>query len=242
MDKLGNILRKFYKKYGVDNEGPPDGINLSHLAPDLDMDKDLDLIMSITNNQSTWENFNYCKPQIEVVAKLLEDSTNFLNEIDNTTQIYPDDSEFMKLVNGNFWYYLGSGVEQLPENMIKVFPFNILQKQLLLVQGSLVFRLYISLVYMKESPVLNILEEASRRNMPISEECNKLLRCDYLRHLRNSLAHASFMPTIAGIYFEDRNGFKTISTPGFLNLLLSWILVINTCCLTVISKHINDNK
>jgi hypothetical protein len=77
--------------------------------------------------------------------------------------------------------------------------------------------------------------------MFISTECLKLLKCDYVRHIRNSLAHSSFKSSVAGLYFQDRNGFKTISTPGFLNLLLSWIMVINTCCLTVISDHIKDN-
>lgn len=240
MDRLGDILRDFYQKYGVKDEGPPKNINVSKLAPNLIIDSELNRIIRISNDAFSWSKFKECRSQLECVAELLYDSSDFLNEIDKTSHSFPDENDFHQMVNGNFWYYLASNVEHLPNEMAKSIKIGKLHKRLLLVQGSLVFRLYMSLVYMKEGPVITILEEAAKNRMPISLECCRFIKCDYLRHIRNSLAHASFESTIAGIYFKDRNGFETISTPGFLNLLLSWVLVINTCCLTVISNHIND--
>lgn len=240
MDEIGDVLRKFYFKYGIKNEGPPKGINVSSLLPDLSIDDELIRLRDILNNDESSTKFSVCKNQLNKIAELLSDGDKFLREIDQSAINYSSDSEFEHMVNGNFWYFVANKIEELPKEMTDEFDLGILQKQLLLVQGSLVFRLYMALVYMKEGPVFDILERAVQKNMKISEECLKLLRCDYVRHIRNALAHSSFEASIAGLFFSDRSGFKTISTPGFLNYLLTWIMVINTCCLTVISDHIQD--
>ena len=94
--------------------------------------------------------------------------------------------------------------------------------------------MYVALVYMKEGPTINILNQAARNRKPISQMAKKLLQCDYVRHLRNALSHSTFESTAFGIYFNDHDKFETVASPEFLNSLTTWVMLINLQCLSVI--------
>jgi hypothetical protein len=241
-DQIGNSLRRFYRMYGVANEGPPDNFNVSALLPSEDFQDEINLIDKICSDLLVIKKHEECAELIENVANSLGES-NFMEEIADSA-IEFDKSDKEHLTNGIFWHYLASvlhpklGKEldvkisipgQLPE----------INQELLKVQGSLIFRMYVALVYMKEGPTLNILNQAARNRKPISQMAKKLLHCDYVRHLRNALSHSTFKSTTFGIYFNDYDKFETVASPEFLNSLTTWVMLINLQCSTVID-HKNE--
>ncbi len=221
----------------MENEGPPDNLNVTHLFPSANYSEDINLIKRICSNQKTVNKHNECKELIEYVASSLTDS-EFMNEI-NDSVIDSADSERDHLTNGIFWHYLASILDPKIGRKYGVnipFPDELPQvkQELLKVQGSLIFRLYITLVYMKEGPTIGLLHQAAKNRKPISQKAKKLLRCDYVRHLRNALSHSTFKSTSFGIYFNDEDKFETVASPDFLNSLASWIMLLNFQCSTVI--------
>ena len=236
-DHYGNALRKFYNLFGVDNEGPPDSINISALLSSVDFNDEIILIDKICSNQLVIKKHNECKELIEYVANSLGDS-NFMEEIDNSTiEFKPSDKD--RLTNGIFWHYLASVLNPKVSREMEVnipFPGELpeMKQELLKVQGSLIFRMYMALVYMKEGPTIKILNQAAKSRKSISQKAKKLIQCDYVRHLRNALAHSTFESTTFGIYFNDFDKFETVASPEFLNSLTTWIMLINLQCSNVI--------
>lgn len=236
-DTIGDSLRKYYKIFGMENEGPPENLNISELVPQVLGKTDIDLIERICNNPESLRKHKECKELIEKGANLIGDS-NFMNEIDNSIIEYTD-SESEHLTNGIFWHYLASILDPKLKNEIGFeipIPGELpeMKKELLKVQGSLIFRLYIALVYMKEGPLNKMINQTATKRKPISQICKKLLNCDYVRHLRNALSHSTFESTGFGIYFKDSDKFETVGSPEFLNSLTTWIMLLNLQCSTVI--------
>jgi len=240
-DIIGNSLRKYYKTFGMVNEGPPENLNISELFPSAINVDDINLIDRICNDSDAVNKFKECKDLVEKVANLLGDS-NFMKEIDDSI-INCTKSDKDHLTNGIFWHYLAY---MLDPNMQKEFGYEIpipgplsdVTKKLLKVQGSLIFRLYISLVYMKEGPLIKMINQTAINQKPISQIGKKLFRCDYVRHLRNALAHSTFESTSFGIYFNDYGKFDTVASPEFLNFLTTWIMHLNLQCSMVIDFKI----
>lgn len=65
----------------------------------------------------------------------------------------------------------------------------------------------------------------------------KLLRSDYVRHLRNALAHGSFERTFVGVSFQD-DEVKIIATPGFLNHLATCISLAQLQAAAALSRAV----
>lgn len=243
-DTFGDALRKFYKTFGMENEGPPVDTNvtkLTELFSIANFAEDIILIERICNNSEVVKKHNECKELIEFVANSLGDSS-FMSEI-NDSIIDCSNSDKEHLTNGMFWHYLGSVIDPKIGNELGInipFPGELPQvkQELLKVQGSLIFRLYITLVYMKEGPSVNLLNQTARNRKPIAQKVKKLLQCDYVRHLRNALSHSSFESTSFGIYFKDGDKgvvkFETVASPEFLNSLTTWIMLIHLQCSSVI--------
>lgn len=239
IDKIGDSLRKYYKIFGMENEGPSVNFNVSEFLPDALNEQDIKLIERICNNQDSVSKHKECQYLLESVASLLGDSS-FMNEVDNSI-ITSTESESEHLTNGIFWHYLASILDPKmeKENGIKITipgKLPLINEQLLKVQGSLIFRLYISLVYMKEGPLNKIIKKSVINSKPISHFCFKLLNCDYVRHIRNALAHSTFESTGFGIYFNDYGKFETVASPEFLNSLTTWIMLLNLQCSVVIDR------
>lgn len=237
-DDIGDLLRRFYRTYGRPEEGPPDGLNIAELLPASEaIRQDSELLRLFLTDETVQRDFVRCREILEQIATALADSTSFSHELQNLNLQSEVDMEH--LTNGIFWFTLAlqlhpdAGAKpddlslpaQIPE------PF----RRSLQIQGALVFKLYIGLVYMREGALREILATGSATRMPTLTLCNKLLNCDYVRHLRNALSHADFSPCIAGIVFRD-NGYLCIASPGFLDWLCIWLFILYDSCVRVLGK------
>ena len=135
-----------------------------------------------------------------------------------------------ELSNGVFWFSLASSLDKRKHGL-PTTPFDkhmdlpLPLKIRLTVEGTLVFRLYIALVYMREGLLSDLITQGARAGKPCCGRVNKLLNSDYVRRIRNALSHGSFSSCIAGIAFRDDNG-TIVATPGFLNRLCTWLMLI----------------
>ncbi len=242
-DLYGDSLRKFYKQFGMENEGPNENINVSALLPNNDFTGEIKLIENLYNDDVVIRKHNECKELMDDVANSLSDS-GFMDEINESIE-ETKNSDQEHLINGIFWHYWASILHPKVGKELNLsipFPGELpeIKKDLLKVQGSLIFRLYISLVYMKEGPIIDILTRAARNRSPISQKALKLLKCDYVRHIRNSLSHSTFESTSFGIYFIDDKRFKIVGSPEFLNSLITRVMLINFQCSTVLAYKKNN--
>ncbi len=239
-DKYGDILRKFYSMYGRPQEGPPETVNIPKLISDIESPKkDFISLQQMCENAKVHSEFLNCYDLLEKVASCLADSANFFEELDGVvSKIGLNDAH---LSHGIFWYTLATKLDprsdsnevgdlKLPDEI----PFH--WRYMLQVQGALVFRLYIALVYMREGVIQDIMQKGSLEKRPTLVLCRKLINCDYVRHLRNALSHADFTPSVAGIIFRDK-GVLYGGTPGFLDWLCIWIFTIHHITLLIISKN-----
>jgi len=64
-DILGNALRKYYGLFGLEGEGPPQGVNVSELFKNVDFDSDLQLIERICNNEQILRKHKECNGLVE---------------------------------------------------------------------------------------------------------------------------------------------------------------------------------
>ena len=129
-----------------------------------------------------------------------------------------------------FWFALAASLDSrkggLPATPLdETIDLPLPLKVQMSVHGSLVLRLYVALVYMREGVLADLISESSRAGGQCSNRVKKLLRSDYVRHIRNALSHGSFSPCVAGIVFRDE-GAKIVATPGFLNWLCTWLMLI----------------
>ncbi|MBN1511563.1 MAG: hypothetical protein JXB13_06070, partial [Phycisphaerae bacterium] len=91
--------------------------------------------------------------------------------------------------------------------------------------GSLVLRLYVALVYMREERLNDLIAAGANARLPCCGRVRKFLNCDYVRRIRNALGHGTFSPTTAGMAFRDDSG-TIVATPGFLNQICTWLMLI----------------
>jgi hypothetical protein len=144
------------------------------------------------------------------------------------------------LSSGVFWFSLAGSLDSregaLPEtpfDNVADLPFA--TRIQMVVHGSLVLRLYIALVYMREGALNDLIGASAKAGGPCSGRVKKLLHCDYLRRIRNALSHGSFAPCIAGIAFFDDHG-TLVATPGFLGWLSTWLTLIQLQALTACTR------
>jgi len=90
--------------------------------------------------------------------------------------------------------------------------------------GSLVLKLYFTLVFIREADLAKLALESARARKPVSGRLLKLLRSDFVRNIRNSLAHGTFEHVIVGIRFSDDDTIVT-ATPGFVDHLAACLSV-----------------
>jgi len=178
-DQIGDAFRKFYRMYGVANEGPPDNFNVSALLPSEGFQDEIKLINKVCSDQLVIKKHKECAELIKNVANSLGES-NFIEEIaDSAIEFNKSDKDH--LTNGIYWHYLASVLHpKLGKELdVKIsFPGELpeINQELLKVQGSLIFRMYVALVYMKEGPTINILNQVARNRKPISQNAKKLLQ------------------------------------------------------------------
>lgn len=235
-DNNGNILHRFYSLYGRPQEGPPVNLNISDIIPGFN---DIILLQRICDDTKVYRDFVKCRDLVENIAVRLSESSKYVEELEKVlTEI---DINVNHLTNGIFWYTLSSSLDPIESKQTHTelllpkeipLPFRFMLQR----QGSLIFRLYISFVYMKEGVIQDIFQQGNFSKLPILNLCRQLLNCDYIRHLRNALSHADFDTNVGGIVFRDNEVWYG-ATPGFLDWLSIWVFTIHQICVLVLKKR-----
>jgi len=237
-DELGDLLRHFYGTYGAKDEGPPPALNVTRLLAAMPVtENELDILRKALNDTALHQEFLACRAILEDLATRLtrEDLLKELMAIP-----LPSERAFEQLSSGVFWFALATSLDSRKDGL----PVTPLDRALdlplpvrvqMTVQGSLVLRLYIALVYMREGVLSDLVATSSRAGGPCSARVWKLLNCDYVRRIRNALSHGSFSACVAGIVFSDDRG-AIVATPGFLNWLSTWLMLIQLQALAASSR------
>lgn len=226
VDNVGDTLRSFYAVFGVAGEGPPEGLDVTACVGPEVKDADLDVLRGAVGDAVLRGEFARCRQILDEIATLLT-GDGLLRELSaHSVQA----EQFDQLTNGVFWFALASALDQRKGGM----PSTPLDDQVqlpvplrirLAVQGSLILRLYLALVYMREGPLAELIARAAKQGAQCAGLVQRLLNSDYVRHVRNALAHGTFVPSIAGIVFRDE-ARQLPASPGFLGFLCTELMLI----------------
>lgn len=226
-DQVGDVLREFYAAYGTRDEGPPPNVSVTDLVPQASISsEDLAPLRTAINDQTLRRQFGACREILEDLANRLT-SEELLRELSN---IPASNHDIDELSSGVLWFALAGSLDHR-QGGVPTTPFDGQVdlppplKIRMTVEGSLVLRLYVSLVYMREGVMTDLITQGARAGKPCCGRVRRLLSCDYLRRIRNALAHGTFSSCIAGIVFRDDRG-QIVSTPGFLGWLCTWLMLI----------------
>lgn len=237
---LINILREYFTYFGVEDEGPSDEISVFDILPiNENIESDLSILNKILRDDVTKKQFTICNNLIDDLANKLSEKAFFIEELKQIKDKINFDIEGTS--NGIVWFQQALETDPRKTKLLKEIEIDGVDPLLintLKIQGSLILRLYISLVYMRSGPVYEILRVGSKNKCKIMNTSYKLFNSDYIRHLRNSLSHGTFRTNIAGVYFKDNN-YEIVSTPGFLDKLCMWIFVLYYQCVLFIESDID---
>jgi hypothetical protein len=240
LDPIGDLLREFYASYGRPGEGPRAGENVSQLVGKTQIpERELALLRRVLNDARSRREFDICRRLIEDLADRLTGEA-LLREISSLSAT--SDVQFEQLSSGVLWFSLAASLDRRAAGMPRLpvefealnLPFP-LQVQMVVV-GSLVLRLYVALVYMREGALNEIILEGARAHKPCCAQIQRLMNSDYVRRLRNALSHGSFSSSIAGLIFHDDHGIL-VGTPGFLDWLCLWLNLIQLQALAAASRR-----
>ncbi len=237
-DILGDLLREFYGTFGMAEEGPPSGLDVTGML-DTDAVNGSEILMLRTalGDDIARRQFRKCRELIEDLATRLT-GEELLQELSG---IPVPEKGFEQLSSGVFWFALASSLD-FRQGALPVTPFDkMIQLPLPLkvqmtVHGSVVFRLYIALVYMREGVPSDLIRHSSNAGGRCSAVVGKLLNSDYVRRVRNALSHGSFSAGLAGLVFRDDHGVIA-ATPGFLNWLCTWLALIQLQALAASARN-----
>jgi plasmid replication initiation protein len=194
----------------------------------------------LDNNQT--KEFTHCNDLIEQIANKLSKEALFMKELEIIEKQVDFDIE--NISNGLTWFRQAQETDPFCPNSNNnaipqingIDPSYIKAERM---KASLILQLYVTLVYMRKGCVYKILKEGSKnKDCKIMQLCYKFLESDYVRHIRNSLAHGTFEMNIAGIYFENKKGkgYEIVATQGFLNKINIWIFSFYYQCLLFFNK------
>ena len=223
-----DLLRQFYAAYGVADEGPPDGFDSGQLPTDLFLPhENMKLLRAAVDDRALGRQFSCCREIIEDLANRLT-TEELLREL--STLPKSQDEGFSELADGVFWFSLAASLDTRRDGL-PVTPFDgkldlpLPVKTRLTLHGSLVLRLYVALVYIREGRLSELIAAGKKAGLPCCGRVSKLLNCDYVRRIRNALGHGTFSSTIAGMAFRDDKG-TIVASPGFLNQISTWLMLI----------------
>jgi hypothetical protein len=226
-DILGDLLREFYGTFGIPEEGPPRGLDVTAmLGSNAVAESEISILRAALGDSVAHRQFQTCRALIEDLATRLT-GEELLHELSG---IPVPQNGLEQLSSGVFWFALASSLDFRQEGL-PVTPFDEIiglplpLKIQMTVHGSLVFRLYIALVYMREGVLSDLIRQSSKAGGRCSAVVSKLMNSDYVRRVRNALSHGSFSAGMAGLVFRDDHGVIA-ATPGFLNWLCTWLALI----------------
>ncbi len=235
-DDAGDLLRQFYQVYGRPEEGPPQSINVGQLFQNLSMDQsEMNILREALKDRNLQRQFSTCQIILDDLATRLT-SDELLRDLSPTNLSARD---FEELYSRTLWFSLAATLDKR-DGILPLTPFDdqvelpLPVKIQMTIHGSLVIRLYIALVCMREGILSRLIDQNARGGSRCCQQIRSLLNSDYIRRIRNALSHGTFSSCIAGLVFRDDNGI-VVATPGFLNWMSTWIMLIN---LQVISASI----
>jgi len=227
-DSVGDLLREFYGTFGMPDEGPSPDFNVTAtLGAHLPRDEDLSVLRAALHDDVAQRQLRECRALLEELATRLT-SEELLRELCGAP--LPAGQRVEELSSGVFWFALAASLDKR-EGGLPVTPFDakldlpLPLKVQMTVQGSLVLRLYLGLVYMREGALADLIAASARAGGSCSGKVRRLLNSDFVRWLRNALSHGTFSPCVAGLVFRDDAG-SVVATPGFLNWLCTWLMLI----------------
>jgi hypothetical protein len=237
-DNIGELLRRFYTTYGMADEGPQAGLDVTEVVgTDFLPVGERELLLNALNDKGLLRQFSICRGILEELATRLT-GDELMRELSSVAS--HSDQEFDEMLSGVLWFSLASSLDQrrggLPMTPFdEHFEIPLPVKVRLTVEGSLVLRLYVALVYMREGVLMSRIAHGARSGKPCCGRVSKLLNSDYVRRIRNALSHGSFSSCIVGIAFRDDNGL-VVATPGFLGWLCTWLMLIQLQALSAVSR------
>jgi hypothetical protein len=244
-DDVSDILRAFYAAFGVAGEGPPTELNVSmlpftHAIPAHEYEP----LRKTLRDHSLLREFRRCRTILDDLATRLT-SKELLRELSMIPTV--SERQFEELSNGVFWFSLAASTD-VGQRPPAANPFGSetvdlppMIKAKLTVEGPLILRLYVALVYIREGVLKGLIGQGVRAGGQCCKQVDRLLRCDYVRRIRNGLAHGSFSSCVAGIVFRDINdsGKTLVATPGFLSQLGTWLMLIQLQALAACAELVN---
>jgi hypothetical protein len=240
LDPIGDLLREFYAFYGAPSEGPRAEDNVTELVGNERMSQHefLNLRRALDDERAR-KDFLACKRVLEDLANRLT-TDELLREISSVTST--SDAEFEQLSNGVLWFSLAASLDQRVGRMPKLPPgfeaidLPLASKVNMTVVGSLVLRLYVALVLMREGALKDLTLQGARAHKPCCTQVQKLLNSEYVGRIRNALSHGSFSSSIAGLSLQDKHGIL-VGTPGFLSWLCTWLNLIQLQALAASARR-----
>ena len=229
------LLRKFYDVFGMPNEGPPPLFDVSPVAGALASlgDAEIEPLRRALHDNKLLQQFSSCRELLDDLANRLT-TNELLRELSGLER--PSEQEFDQLMSGILWFSLAGSLDKRASGAL-VTPLDdklnlpLPLKVQLVVHGSLVLRLYVALVYMREGCLAKLIGQGAKARLPCCGRVQRLLNLDFIRHIRNALSHGSFRTTIAGIEFHDATATVMV-TPGFLEWMCTWLMLIQLQTLT----------
>jgi len=237
-DPIGDVLRQFYRLYGIRGEGPSSDLNVSTFIANLpggtpsNLDTDVQLLDRLIADAELQRLVRDCDNLLEDIANHSADVA-LLDEIDAH---YEDMSlEPTAVFHGILWYAQAAQIDPRKNDSPRqdsplestidsgASPLWALGQQ---VTGATILRLYVALVYLRGDWIRDAIGRASLDAAPSLLRYTRLLEHDIVRHLRNSLAHGHVTPTCAGLHVTDRN-FEAVLSPAMLDKLCTWIFILH---------------
>lgn len=243
-DNIGDLLRHFYATYGMPNEGPPIGLDVTQIVgTDSLPSGEREVLVNAMSDQVLLRQFSSCRTILDELATRLT-SDELMRELSSVAS--RSDQEHDEMLSGVLWFSLASSLDQRRDELPATpfdehFKIPLPLKARLIIEGSLVLRLYVALVYMREGVLSNRIAHGARSGKPCCGRVSKLLNSDYVRRIRNALSHGSFSSCVAGIAFRDGNEL-VVATPGFLGWLCTWLMLIQMQALSAVTPRVGGSS
>lgn len=236
---LTSAFKDYYLFYGIKDEGPYVEIQLDKILSNSS--EDLLLLDKLLCSNESKKDFTKCKVLIDEISNGLSNRGLLIEELQQIKNNIHFDIDGIS--NGIIWFQQAQELsathnESDIEKIAKDIKINSAIVKGSKIQGSLILQLYIALVYMREGPISQILKIGSDNRCKTMNLYKKLLNCDYIRHIRNSLSHGSFKINIAGVNFKDEE-YEIVATPGFLDSICIWIFVLYYNCILFIQNELS---